>query len=132
MKKKKPVYEGKMRLRKGDEVIVISGKDKNERGKVRETLPEEGKVIIDGDNKMINKVIRHRKPRGTSQRAMVKQQLGEMEMSMPMDVSKVLLICPKCHKPSRIGVARGEDGSILRTEKRAVVRVCLECDEPID
>ncbi len=48
MKKKKAVFKGKLRLKKNDEVIVLSGKDKGRRGKIRETIPEEGKVIVDG------------------------------------------------------------------------------------
>ncbi len=76
MKKKKPVFEGKMNLKKGDEVIVLAGKDKGKRGKIIQTVPEEGKVIVDG----VNVVTRHQKPRSASSRAMVKQQLGEMQM----------------------------------------------------
>ena len=78
MKKKKPVFEGKMNLKKGDEVIVLAGKDKGKRGKIIQTIPEEGKVIVDG----VNVVTRHQKPRSASSRAMVKQQLGEMQMPM--------------------------------------------------
>ena len=45
MKKKKPTFEGKIRLKKGDEVIVLAGKDKGKRGKVIQTLPTEGRII---------------------------------------------------------------------------------------
>lgn len=110
MKKKKTVYEGKMRLKKGDEVIVLSGKDKGTRGKIIQTMPEEGKVVVDG----VNIVTRHRKPRTTNQRAMVKQQLGEMQIPMGLPVGKVMLICPMCSRETRLGSVRVEDGSIAR------------------
>ncbi len=120
MKKKKPVYEGKMRLKKGDQVVVLSGKDKGKHGTIRQTLPEAGKVVMDG----INIVTRHRKPRSTGQRGMVKQQLGEMQMPMGLLVSKVMLICPKCNKEARLASVRVEDGSIARK--------CRKCGALID
>ncbi len=96
-RKKKPTFEGKMRLRKGDEVIVLAGKDKGKRGKVIQTLPGEGRVIVDG----VNVVTRHQKPRSATSRAMVKQQLGEVQMPMGVSVAKVMLICPNCNKETR-------------------------------
>ena len=91
MKKKKPVFEGKLRLKKGDEVIVLAGKDKGKRSKVIQTDPEAGKVIVDG----VNVVTRHQKPRGMSSRAMVKGQLGEMQIPMGISVAKVMLGMPE-------------------------------------
>jgi large subunit ribosomal protein L24 len=120
MKKKKPAYEGKMRLKKGDEIIVLSGKDKGSRGTIRQTIPTEGKVVVDG----VNIATRHRKPRGTTGRAMVKQQLGEMQIPMGILVGKVMLICPKCNKEARVGSVRGEDGTITRK--------CRKCGQLID
>lgn len=120
MKTKKPVYEGKMRLKKGDEVIVLSGKDKGKRGIIRQVVPEEGKVVVDG----VNIVTKHRRPKTTNQRAMVKQQLGEMQVPLGLPVAKVMLICPKCNKEARLGKVRLEDGSI--------VRKCRKCGELVD
>ena len=48
MKRKKPKFEGKLNLKKGDEVIVLAGKDKGKRGKVIQTIPEQGRIIVDG------------------------------------------------------------------------------------
>lgn len=112
MRKKKPTYEAKLRLRKGDEVVVLSGKDKGKRAKIIQTLPEEGKVIVDG----VNIVTKHQKPRSTSSRAMVKQQLGEMQVPLGIPVSKVMLICPKCNKETRPKAdnANGEHGRACR------------------
>jgi len=120
MKKKKPTFEGKIRLKKGDEVIVLAGKDKGKRGKVIQTLPTEGRIIVDG----INVVTRHQKPRSTGSRAMVKQQLGEVQMPMGVPISKVMLVCPKCSKETRIAQAVAGDGSS--------VRKCRKCGEIVD
>lgn len=120
MKKKKPVFEGKMNLRKGDEVIVLAGKDKGKRGKVIQTDPEGGKVTVDG----INVVIKHQKPRSTSSQAVVKQQLGEMQMPLGIPLGKVMLICPKCSKETRMHRTLTQDGKMART--------CRKCGELLD
>jgi len=120
MKKKKPVYEGKMNLKKGDEVIVLAGKDKGKRGKVIRTIPEEGRVIVDG----VNVVTRHQKPRSSSNRAVVKGQLGEMQMPMGVTVAKVMLVCPKCNKETRMARALATDGKMARS--------CRKCGQLLD
>ncbi len=120
MKKFKPKFEGKLRLKKGDEVIVLSGKDKGKRGKVIQTEPEEGKVTIDG----VNVVTRHQKPRSASGRAMVKQQLGEMQIPLAIPAAKVMLVCPKCNKETRLGRAQDANGDWARK--------CSKCGELVD
>ena len=119
-KKSKPKFEGKMHLKKGDEIIVLSGRDRGKRGKVIQTVPEEGKVIVDG----VNVVTRHQKPRGTSSRAMVKQQLGEMQIPLGVPISKVMLVCPKCNKETRVTRIPGPEGGL--------VRGCRKCGEQVD
>ena len=119
-KPKKPVFEGKLRLKKGDEVIVLAGKDKGKRGKVIQTVPGEGKVIIDG----VNVVTRHQKPRSAGSRAMVKQQLGEMMISLGVPVGKVMLVCPKCNKETRVAHVPTTVGDIARK--------CRKCGELVD
>ena len=120
MKKKKPKFEGKLNMRKGDEVIVLAGKDKGKRGKVIRTIPDEGKVIVDG----VNVVTKHQRPRTTNSRAMVKQQLGEMQVPMGMPLSKVMLVCPKCNKETRMAVALTTAGDKARK--------CRKCGELVD
>lgn len=120
MKKKKPVFEGKMNLKKGDEVIVLAGKDKGKRGKIIRTVPEEGKVIVDG----VNVVTRHQKARSASSRAMVKSQLGEMQMPLGVSVGKVMLVCPKCNKETRMARLPAADGKMTRS--------CRKCGELVD
>jgi large subunit ribosomal protein L24 len=120
MKKKKPVFEGKMNLKKGDEVIMLAGKDKGKRGKVIHTVPEEGKVIVDG----VNVVTRHQKPRSASSRAMVKSQLGEMQMPLGVSIGKVMLVCPKCNKETRMARVAGHEGKMMRS--------CRKCGQLVD
>lgn len=120
MKVGKPKFEGTLRLKKGDEVVMISGRDKGKRGKIIQTVPEDGKVIIDG----VNLVTRHQKPRSSTGRAVVKQQLGEMQVPLGVPSAKVMLICPKCNKETRIARVRTQDGDMARS--------CRKCDELID
>lgn len=120
MKKYKPKFEGKLRLRKGDEVIVLAGKDRGKRGKVIQTVPEEGKVIVDG----VNVVTRHQKPRSASGRAMVKQQLGEIQVPLGIPAAKVMLVCPKCNKETRLARSQDAEGDWARR--------CRKCGELVD
>lgn len=120
MIKKKPDFEGKVRLKKNDEVVVLSGRDKGKRGRVLETLAKQNRVRVEG----VNLVQKHQKPRGTSSRAMVKQQTGEIEFPMGISVSKVMLICPHCSKETKIASGVGEDG--------VVGRKCRKCGQFID
>ena len=103
-----------MKIRKNDNVIVISGKDKGKKGKVRYAFPREGQVIVEG----INMIKRH-----TRARAMTRQA-GIIEREAPLDVSKVMLFCSKCNRPSRVG--------FHFLEEHRKVRICSSCHEVID
>lgn len=118
-KKFKPKFDGRLRLKKGDEIVVLAGKDKGKRGKIIETVPEDGKVIVDG----VNVVTKHRRP-GRATRATPKTQTGLIHMPAPMSAGKVMLVCPKCSKPTRIGSGATTDG--------ARTRRCAKCAELID
>ena len=102
-----------MKIKKEDTVLVIVGKDKGKKGKVRRTMPKDNVVIIEG----VNIVKRHMKPRSQA------RQAGIIEREAPVQVSNVMLVCPKCGKPVRIQSKLLDDG------KR--VRVCGKCDEVI-
>jgi len=117
--KHKPKFEGKVRLRKGDEVVVLSGKDGGKRGKIIEMIPDHGKVIVDG----VNVVTKHQRPRRPT-RASPKTQTGLIHMPAPVSVGKVMLVCPKCSKPTRISKGTTKDGTTSRR--------CLKCLELID
>ena len=83
----------KVHVKTGDTVVVISGKDKGKRGKVLEVAPKEGKVIVE----KINIVTKHVKPRKMNDVG------GIIKAEGPLYASKVMLVCPKCGKPTRIG-----------------------------
>jgi large subunit ribosomal protein L24 len=103
-----------MKIRKNDTVLIIAGKDKGKKGKIRRALPKEEKVLVEG----LNVIKRHSKTKGQA------RQAGIIELEAPLKVSKVMLICTKCTKPARVGYRLLEDG------KKA--RVCRACSEVID
>lgn len=97
-----------MNIKTGDKVQVISGSEKGKSGKVIAVSADEGKVIIEG----VNKMTKHVKPR------MQGQPGGRVEAEGAMYASKVMLVCPKCDKPTRVG-HKIEDGK--------KIRVCKHC-----
>jgi len=103
-----------MNIRKDDTVLVIAGKDRGKKGKVRFAYPRDQMLIIEG----INFIKKHSKAKG------VARQAGIIDIEEPMHVSKVMYLCSKCNKPSRIGRRKLED--------RRSVRYCRNCNEVID
>ena len=97
----------KMRLKKGDRVRVISGKDKGKEGKILVTFPAENKVIVEG----VSVASRHSKP------TQANPQGGIVKKETPIYASKVMLVCPNTGKPTRIGHAFLEDGRKVRVAK---------------
>lgn len=98
----------KLHVKTGDKVMVISGKDKGKTGKVLEVSPKEGKVIVEG----LNIVTKHMKPRRMGESGGIVKAEGALYSS------KVMPVCPKCGKPTRVGHAV-EDGKKLRVCKHA-------------
>ena len=82
----------KLHVKKGDTVIILSGKDKGKQGKIIQAFPKKSQVLVED----VNKVKRHTKPSVKS------PQGGIIQKEMPLDVCKVQLICPNCNKPTRI------------------------------
>jgi large subunit ribosomal protein L24 len=103
-----------MKIRKNDTVLVIVGKDKGKKGKVRFVYPKDERLLVDG----INFIKRHTRARGAA------RQAGIIEMEAPIHVSNVMLLCSKCNHPTRIGARFLADGK--------KVRVCRSCGEVID
>jgi large subunit ribosomal protein L24 len=103
-----------MKIRKGDNVLITTGKDNGKKGKVRKSLPRKNALIIEG----LNIIKRHSRTGGQA------KQGGIIEMEAPVDISNVMLICSKCNKPARIGFKLLPDGK--------KVRICKVCKEPID
>lgn len=100
-----------MRIRKGDQVEVVAGKDKGRQGQVLTALPAKGRVIVEG----VNRVTRHTKIQ-QSQRG--SQSGGLVHQEAAIDVSNVMAIDPDDHKPTRVGYRRDEDGRPVRYSRR--------------
>ena len=89
-----------MHIRKDDTVQVLTGDDARATGRVLRVLPDKGKVVVEG----INRVYRHMRPSRRN------QQGGRLSKEMPIDASNVLLVCPTCRKGVRIGKRVGAEG----------------------
>ncbi len=103
----------KMHVRKGDKVVVLSGKDKGKKGKVISAIPSEGKVVVEG----VNVIKKHA-------RASKHVQAGIHDQEAPLNSAKVMVVCPNCQKATRIAK------SVMKDGKRA--RVCKKCGESLD
>ncbi len=103
-----------LRIKKEDTVLVITGKEKGKKGRVLAVIPSKERVIVE----RINIVKRHMKPNRKY------TQGGIIEKESPIHISNVMLVCPKCNKPIRIG------NKLLESGKK--VRVCKKCQEVID
>jgi len=101
-----------MKIKKGDTVLIISGKDKGKKSKVLEAFPRQKKVTVE----KVNIVKRHRRPRREKEKGQI------VEVPKPIDVSNVKLICPKCSQPSRIG---------YKLTKKVKYRICKKCNQEI-
>lgn len=101
-----------MKIHKGDQVLIISGKHRTRKGKILRVLPKERRVVVQG----INLVKRHQKAKKTGEKGQI------VEMPLPMDVSNVKLICPKCSKATR---------TASRNINEKKFRICKKCDQAI-
>ena len=97
-----------MKIKKGDKVVVLSGKDKGKRGEVTKSMPKEGKVIVSG----VNVAVRHKKPSQGS------PQGGLERREAPLHVSKVAIEDPKTGKPTRVRF-EFRDGKKVRVAARS-------------
>ena len=110
-----------LNVKKGDTVVVISGKDKGKKGKIMVAQPDDERVIVQG----AAMVTRHIKPRKQGQPG------GRIEKEGPIHASNVMLVCPKCDKPTRIA-HKIKDVEISGEKKQKSVRVCKKCGKVID
>jgi large subunit ribosomal protein L24 len=102
------------RIKKGDMVAVIAGKDKGKRGKTLKVFPARDKVIVE----KINLIKRHTKRKSQG------EQGGIIEKEAPLHLSNIMFFCGKCNRPTRIGK------KILSDGRR--VRICRKCGEVVD
>ena len=100
-----------LNVKTGDTVMVMSGEDKGKTGKVQKAYPSKGKIVVEG----VAMVKKHQKPRGQG------MQGGIIEKEAAIPACKVMIVCPKCKKPTRVG-QKMTDG-----EKARKVRTCKKC-----
>src|SRR5438874_8587591 len=117
-KEKKPLHLAKMNIKKGDTVLIITGKDKGKEGTVSRALPQINKIIVEGRNV----VKKHVRPQGQT------RQGGIIEKAMPLHVSNVMLKCTECGEATRVAHDRRPMGT---DQKLRSVRVCKKCQKVI-
>lgn len=100
----------KFKLKKGDEVKVLAGKDKGKTGKIIKVYPQTAQVTVEG----VNLFTRHQRPKRSRQKGQ------KVSVPMPLPASRLMLVCPNCGKPSRIGYQISEQG-----EKKRRCKKCL-------
>ena len=115
MKKKQPTYTGKRRIRKDDLVAVLTGKDRGAQGKILKMLPDKGRAVVEGVNKI---------KRATRANPQKNIKGGIVEREASLHASNVQLVCPECSKMTRVGRKVLADGR--------KVRVCRKCDGVVD
>ena len=119
-----------MKIRKGDTVHILAGKDRGKQGRVIDATPRDRKVIVEN----LNLVKRHTRPRPMKDASrMGGQQVepgGIVEKAAPLPVSRVMLVCPVCNRPTRVGVETRE----TKGEGKRKVRICkrADCGQDID
>ncbi len=101
-----------MKIKNGDTVLIISGKDKGKKAKVIKVLLEKNRIVVEGAN--LRK--KHTRPKKQGEKGQI------VEIAAPFDVSNVKLICPKCKKATRIGYRVTEGGKF---------RICKKCNQEI-
>ena len=113
---RKPVFTGKVRLRVGDTVRVLSGRDRGKEGKILEVHPAVGKIVVDG----INIVIKHIKAKPQASPSVAQQQSGRIEVTSPISISKVQLVVESGGKilVSRVGFKTDAKGKRVRYAKK--------------
>lgn len=104
----------KSKIRKGDTVMVMAGRERGKTGKVLRVAPSKGRVYVE----RLNIVKRHQKPRNQQSAG------GIVEKEGPLHASNVMILCGRCNRPTRIGRKRLDDGRL--------VRVCRRCQDQID
>lgn len=102
----------KLRLAAGDNVVVLAGKDKGKRGKIKLVFAHKGSAEVEG----VNVVKRHSK-------ATPKAKAGILEKELPLPLGKLMYVCPKCDKPSKVA---------FRDSAGTRERVCRRCGEPAE
>lgn len=106
-----------MKIKKGDKVKIIKGKDNGKTGKVLQVFPDKNRASIEG----LNILIKHMRPRRQGEKGQ------RIEFPAPVQMANLMLICPKCGKPSRVGYKIVE-----KDNKSKKFRECKKCNQIID
>lgn len=101
-----------MKLKKGDNILIIAGKDKGRKGKVLRSLPKGEKIVVEG----INLRKKHVRPKKSGEKGQV------VEVPLPIYASNAKIICPKCGKAAKIG---------YKANKKEKYRICKKCGQKI-
>lgn len=101
-----------MKIKKGDNVLIIAGKDKGKKSKVLKSFPSKGLILVEGVN--IKKT--HKRPKKQGEKGQI------VEVSFPINISKAQVLCSKCNKPTRIG---------YKIEADSKIRICKKCKAEI-
>ena len=112
----------KLNVKSGDQVIVISGEEKGKHGKVLTAFPKTGRVIVEG----IAMVKKHQKSRAQGQPG------GIIEKESSLDASNVMLVCPKCGKPTKVAHKKVTVEKENGTKAEKTVRICKKCGAEIN
>jgi large subunit ribosomal protein L24 len=115
-----------MKIKKGDRVRVLRGKDAGKEGRVIEALPKDGKVLVEN----INVVKRHQRPRAIPNTTGVGGGMvpgGIVDLPAPLPVANVMVVCPSCGKATRVNTIEKTIAG-----KQVRLRVCKKCGEEID
>jgi len=116
-----------MKIKKGDKVKILTGKDKGKTGKVLQVFPLRNKASVEG----LNLLIKHMRPRRQGEKGQ------RIEFPAPMDLSNMMLVCPKCNKPTRVGykylqTETHSNASVQKNKKKKrKVRICKKCKQVI-
>lgn len=103
-----------MFIKQNDKVKILAGKDKDKTGKVLQIFPDKGRVSVEG----LNLLIKHLRPSKQGEKGQ------RVEFPSAMDISNLMLVCPKCNKPTRVGYKVTDEGKKFR--------YCKKCNQTID
>jgi len=110
-----------MKIKKGDKIKILAGKDRGKTGKVLQVFPSANRISVEG----LNLLIKHMRPRRQGEKGQ------RIEFPAPLDLSNVILLCPKCDRPTRVSYKYLEviKNEVKRTRK---ARFCKKCKQVID
>lgn len=97
-----------MKIKKGDKIQMLAGKDKGKIGPVMEVYPQEGRIVVEG----VNMLTKHQRPKKEGEKG------TKIKFASPFSIGKAMLICPKCGKATRVGYCTPAEGKKMRQCKK--------------